>query len=295
MEFNNKNTSSFITGESQKTISYRKKSESNNIIKSFTSHLKRNKAIINLKSVIKTNKNITKQKLKLFPQLQLKLEKNENNINKGNHPDKIAYSDSNKNIKIKKHLLPMSRNENLPKKSNLFETFETLINIKRKMITLNASKLRSPLKTIYHSYTKTKNRSLSNTVNKNNITSYHKKNANFSENQKRIDGKVKRRISRKKLEVIRTMDNHIKYIHKIRDKEMILLINRYRKEMKDNKRIGINHYCNSVYPVAMIQYLIKTKNDLTIDKYRNEYLNKIDRYKTTVISKLIKDNNTHSQ
>ena len=290
MEFSNKNVNS--------SINFRRKSESNNSKKSFTCNKKRNKPLINLKCVIKSSKNIEEQSIKSFPQLQLNSVKSISYKNNGNLSDRIVTSNPKKYTKNIKSSPQISRNENLPKKKNLSKLFETLVNIRRKIITLNEIKLNVSPKTIYHSYTKNNKRYLSKTEKKTKnkekiiITSYHKKNdVNFSENQKRAEAKIRRLTLRKKSEVIRTMDNHIKYINKIRDKEMILLINRYKKEMRENKRIGINHYYNSVYPVAMIQYLIKTKDDLTIDKYRNEYLNKIDRYKTTVISKLIKNNN----
>ena len=294
MEFNNKKTNLSIIEENLKTISYRKENESHNRIEAFTSNTKRGKSIINLKTKLNSNTKIRKQKIKLFPELQLKLEKRDNNKNKKKYSDLIINSEPNKKIKNKKHSLRISRNENLSAKSNLLETFKTLVNIKRKMITLKASKSNSPPKTSYHNK-KINNRFLSNIENKNIIKSYHKKNDSFSEIKKINENKIKRRITRKKLEVIQTIDNHIKYIHKIRDKEMLIIINKYRKEMNENKRIEINHFCNNVFPTAMIQYLIKAKNDLTIDKYRNVYLNKIDSYKTNIISKFIKDNNIENK
>lgn len=292
MEFNNKKTNLSIIEENLKTISYRKENELHNRIETFTSNTKRGKSIINLKTKLNSNTKIRKQKIKLFPELQLKLEKRDNNKKK--YSDLIINSEPNKKIKNKKHSLRISRNENLSAKSNLLVTFKTLVNIKRKMITLKASKSNSPPKTSYHNK-KINNHFLSNIENKNIIKSYHKKNDSFSDIKKINENKIKRRITRKKLEVIQTIDNHIKYIHKIRDKEMLIIINKYRKEMNENKRIEINHFCNNVFPTAMIQYLIKAKNNLTIDKYRNVYLNKIDSYKTNIISKFIKDNNIENK
>ena len=49
--------------------------------------------------------------------------------------------------------------------------------------------------------------------------------------------------------------------------------------MKKNKKEEIHHKKSLVFPADFVNYIIKMKNDLIIDKYRNEYLNKIDTYK----------------
>ena len=72
---------------------------------------------------------------------------------------------------------------------------------------------------------------------------------------------------------------HIKYIDKIRDIEFINLFKRFQKSLLKNKIEEINHIRSLVFPKKFVDKIIKMKNELTIDKYRNEYLNKIETYK----------------
>ena len=72
---------------------------------------------------------------------------------------------------------------------------------------------------------------------------------------------------------------HTNYIDKIRDSEFINLFKKFKKSMKKNKKEEIHHKKSLVFPADFVNYIIKMKNDLIIDKYRNEYLNKIDTYK----------------
>lgn len=86
------------------------------------------------------------------------------------------------------------------------------------------------------------------------------------------------------------MNNHIKYIEKIRDNELMDLINRYKKSLNKNKVEEILHYKSRVFPSKIINYLIQMKNELTIDKFRNEYINKLDRFNTHNILRAIRYN-----
>ena len=72
---------------------------------------------------------------------------------------------------------------------------------------------------------------------------------------------------------------HTNYIDKIRDSEFINLFKKFKKSMKKNKKEEIYHKKSLVFPADFVNCIIKMKNDLIIDKYRNEYLNKIDTYK----------------
>ena len=83
---------------------------------------------------------------------------------------------------------------------------------------------------------------------------------------------------------------HANYIDKIRDNEFLNIFNKFKKSMKKNKKEEIYHKKSLVFPSNFVNYLIKRKNELIIDKYRNEYLNKIDTYKynTQKILKAIK-------
>ena len=70
------------------------------------------------------------------------------------------------------------------------------------------------------------------------------------------------------------------YFENIRDNEIIDLIKRYKISLNKNKKEEITHFKSLVFPFELINYLIKMKKELIIDKYRNEYLNKLERYKT---------------
>ena len=71
--------------------------------------------------------------------------------------------------------------------------------------------------------------------------------------------------------------NHLKYIEKIKDSELMDLMKRYKKSINKNKAEEISHYRSLVFPTPLINHLIKMKTELIIDKYRNEYINKMDR------------------
>ena len=85
------------------------------------------------------------------------------------------------------------------------------------------------------------------------------------------------------------------YFENIRDNEIIDLIKRYKISLIKNKKEEIAHFKSLVFPFELINYLIKMKKELTIDKYRNEYLNKLERYKSENILNPLKghkiDNN----
>ena len=89
---------------------------------------------------------------------------------------------------------------------------------------------------------------------------------------------------------------HANYIDKIRDNEFLNIFNKFKKSMKKNKKEEIYHKKSLVFPSNFVNYLIKRKNELIIDKYRNEYLNKIDtyNYNTQKILKAIKYHNYYT-
>jgi predicted HTH domain antitoxin len=78
------------------------------------------------------------------------------------------------------------------------------------------------------------------------------------------------------------------YFENIRDNEIIDLIKRYKISLVKNKKEEMTHFKSLVFPFELINYLIKMKKELTIDKYRNEYLNKLERYRTENILNPIK-------
>ena len=91
----------------------------------------------------------------------------------------------------------------------------------------------------------------------------------------------------------KVMHNHIKYIEKIKDNELMDLINRFKKSLNNNKKLEMSHFKSLVFPIELINYLIHMKRELIIDKYRNEYLTKIEKYNIHNVLSEIRHNNLY--
>ena len=75
------------------------------------------------------------------------------------------------------------------------------------------------------------------------------------------------------------LNEHIKYIDKIRNSELIYLFERFQKALKRSKQEEIIHVKSLVFPAEIINHIIRMKKELIYDKFRNEYLKKIDTYR----------------
>lgn len=208
-----------------------------------------------------------------------------------------------------KEVSPVANENNKPKKS-INEIFESLVDIRTQLknleiksskITKTQSNMNNPKKSIFLSSYNNQINLLNSTqktfrYEKNKTKNYFfgekifpkKKSKVFSATKKSIID-MNKNLKRCSQSII--MNNHIKYIQKIRDKELVDLIDRYKKSINKNKIEEINHYENRVFPNELIEYLITLKRQLTIDKYKNEYISKIDRYKTNDLMKAIKSHN----
>ena len=78
--------------------------------------------------------------------------------------------------------------------------------------------------------------------------------------------------------LFKRFNEHINYILHIRESEMNALFNQYQRALEENEKEKDLHFKNRIFPLEMIRKLIKIKDDLTINKYRNEYFKRIDRY-----------------
>ena len=74
------------------------------------------------------------------------------------------------------------------------------------------------------------------------------------------------------------IQDHINYIKRIRENELLDLINRYKKSMQRNELEEMSHIQRFVFPTDLISYLIKMKKELIVEKFITEYLNKLERY-----------------
>ena len=124
-------------------------------------------------------------------------------------------------------------------------------------------------------------------------------NFNFSENKSSyIKKDITKLVDKKRrsLNFRNIVTEHVNYIDKIRDSEFISLFEKFKKSMKKNKIEEMNHKKSLVFPPELVNYIITMKNQLIIDKYKNEYLKKIDTYKynTQKILRAIKFRNYYS-
>lgn len=194
------------------------------------------------------------------------------------------------------------------KKTNDSETlndiFNQLLDIKHKIKYINfqknnkISQFNSSLSNISKKSSEKINFKLSNYNNNqtfsrhnyHNCTSYDKKMSSFTSNIKtpRNIKSLKRTKSlkpninivnfRKSANIYRRFNEHIKYILHIRENEMISLANQFQKALEDNEKEKAVHYKNRIFPLEIIERINKIKGDLTLNKYRNEYFKRIDRY-----------------
>lgn len=106
------------------------------------------------------------------------------------------------------------------------------------------------------------------------------KNSEINSSIKNISKSLdKKYISYNYNNIISEQTGEINYIDKIRDKQFISLYNKFKKSMKKNKKEEIYHRKSLVFPPETVNYIIKKKNELIIDKYRYEYLKIFDNYK----------------
>ena len=85
----------------------------------------------------------------------------------------------------------------------------------------------------------------------------------------------------------RRYNEHIKYILHIRESEMSSLAVQFRKALEENEKEKDYHYKNRIFPLEIIERLNKIKDDLTMNKYRNEYIKRMDRYDIQPLKKIL--------
>ena len=92
----------------------------------------------------------------------------------------------------------------------------------------------------------------------------------------------------RKTNSLKRINDHIKYIEHIRNISMLSLAQQYKKALEENEKEKNYHYQHMVFPKEMIEKIIQIKDDLTNNKFRNEYFKRLDRYDTHLISKFVK-------
>ena len=65
------------------------------------------------------------------------------------------------------------------------------------------------------------------------------------------------------------------FIHKIKSNQLINLLKRFKLCERRNKLKELSLYKNNIFPIETIKLLVSKRNEFTIDKFRNEYINKL--------------------
>ena len=196
-----------------------------------------------------------------------------------------------KKEKVKKKFLYDSNspnynyNNSISKKSALF--LLSKINYKLKIGTDNKKKC-------INSYSRRNNISpyniKSSIFNSNNFTPKNTNKASFHNFQLRENKTENFRQNEiyRKTNSLKRIKDHIKYIEHIRNIAMISLAKQYKKALEENEKEKNYHYQHMVFPKEMIEKIIQIKDDLTNNKFRNEYFKRLDRYDTHLISNFMK-------
>ena len=144
--------------------------------------------------------------------------------------------------------------------------------------------------TFTHNKTDFKNKFKSTIFNTNNITPRNLNNSHFQ--YFRLSHNKTQNL-RPKLDLnnnsFKRINDHMKYIARIRQNEMVALAHQYKKALEDNEKEKNYHYKNMVFPREMIERLVQIKEELTVNKFRNEYFKRLDRYDTNLMNKFIKN------
>ena len=113
---------------------------------------------------------------------------------------------------------------------------------------------------------------------------------NFQLSENKTENLRQDEIYRKK-NSLKRINDHIKYIKHIRNIAISSLARQYKKALEENEKEKNYHYQHMIFPKEMIEKIIKIKDDLTNNKFRNEYFKRLDRYDTHLMSKFVKKKN----
>jgi hypothetical protein len=216
----------------------------------------------------------------------IKKKKVKSNFEKFEKLRQAEYSHTFKNFKIK------CRNNNKPK---IFEDLTEINKNERKNYKTESNfKMSKTKKILLNSTGSNQNKKYRIKFSLDNKLSNFNVSENNSNYKKEITNSADKK--RKYFNYKNIITEHANYIDKIRDSEFFYLFDKFKRSMKKNKIEEINHKKSLVFPPELVNYIITMKNQLIIDKYKNEYLKKLDTYKynTQKILKAIKFRNYYS-
>ena len=257
------------------------------------------------------NQNKEKLNLNLKSEIPLILYNNDSSNEDSNKNDTIHTNTNTNNqyttLNFNKSIYAC---KNKKKKTNdsesLNDVFKKLLDIKHKIrgikdqkkykitkfntnlsVPKNPHKLNIKLSSVINNHNHT-----NNTRNKGTTTFYHTHYPTFNSTPSNLNRKpLKTNINmvnfRKSANSYRRFNEHIKYILHIRENEMNSLAVQFQKALEENEKEKDFHYKNRIFPLEIIERLNKIRDDLTLNKYRNEYMKRLDRYDIHPLKKIL--------
>ena len=128
---------------------------------------------------------------------------------------------------------------------------------------------------------------ISVTVDDNNNTNKKKDNIIIKNLKTDINNNPKKNIMDKKTRISWILNNkkininsikNYEFIQGIKSRQLMSIYKRYKVCQKRNKLEEIAYYKDKVFPIETIKLLVSKRNELTIDKFRNEYINKLKNF-----------------
>jgi len=237
------------------------------------------------------------------------------NIKKDIHSNTIYSHRINSNFSKSMHACK-NKKRKIKDSETLNDVFKKLLDIKRKIrevknkkrnkifqfnTTLSNSKnsSSSPKKINFNLKRNCQNKNIYNSLNYHNNKSYNFNTTIFNPTTKTIKKpRVLKRANtlkpniniinfRNSANLYKRFNEHIKYILHIRESEMNFLASQFQKALDENEKEKDFHYKNRVFPLDIINKIIQIKEDLTLNKYRNEYFKRLDRYDIHHLNKLL--------
>ena len=252
--------------------------------KSLDKYKEKNKSINNLYNNISSKKNSNKKNLNQILKKLALLKYEMESINQNENQIKLIYSRNNDNKKkikfIRKEYIPayISKKKNFSFINNKNVNMRNNIQLyKDKNITYSLSKDKLPNISIEDN--------LNNKINRNILTDGNIKiNINKNKKDKKFSFKNRNNLitfSRtlitfdKKKHEVENKKNH-DFIKKIKNKQLMDLVEKFKILEKKNFDDEYKSYKNSVFPIDTIKLLVSKRKELTIDKLRNEYFLKLE-------------------
>ena len=226
-----------------------------------------NKLLMKLSLVKQKIKSLNKENIKIkFNEIKLKTNKTKNNINETSLIPKL--NDKKRNFSFNKNIINNNSNSNInttEDKSRLFKD--------KKIFSYNKTKYILPNLSIDD-----ENIIVDNNKKKLNIKNIKLKNIKKSSFNKNIENINKTLITFNKNKEEKENNKNRDFIKRIKNRQFRNLIRRFKLLEKKNEDEEYISYKNNIFPIDIIKMLTLKRKELALDKFRNEYLMKLDNY-----------------